>query len=82
MAQSTKEINRRRHSIGNTQKVTKAMEMVSAVKMRKSQMTAIAARPHAYHCITMLERLARLHQEDEEPAVSYTHLTLPTIPLV
>lgn len=66
MAQSTKEINRRRQSISNTQKVTKAMEMVSAVKMRKSQMTAIAARPYAYHCITMLERLAHLHQEDEE----------------
>ena len=66
MAQSTKEINRRRHSISNTQKVTKAMEMVSAVKMRKSQMTAIAARPYAYHCITMLERLAHLHREDEE----------------
>ena len=67
MAQSTKEINRRRHSISNTQKVTKAMEMVSAVKMRKSQITAIAARPYAYHCITMLERLAHLHKEDEEP---------------
>ena len=67
MAQSTKEINRRRHSISNTQKVTKAMEMVSAVKMRKSQMTAIAARPYAYHCITMLERLAHLYKEDEEP---------------
>lgn len=38
------------------------MEMVSAVKMRKSQVTALSARPFAYHIITLLERLAQLHE--------------------
>lgn len=69
MPNSTKEIKRRQRSIGNTQKITKAMEMVSAVKMRKSQMNAIAARPFAFHTITMLERLAHLHDADEESII-------------
>jgi len=65
---STKEIKRRQRSIGNTQKVTRAMEMVSAAKMRKSQLRALAARPYAQHVVKILERLANV-REDEKEAV-------------
>lgn len=73
---STKEIKRRQRSIGNTQKVTRAMEMVSAAKMRKSQLRALAARPYAQHVVTILERLASV-REDEKEAVREAIRTNP-----
>ncbi|MES2014458.1 MAG: ATP synthase F1 subunit gamma, partial [Patescibacteria group bacterium] len=41
-----------------TRKVTKAMESVSAVKMRKSQLRAITGRPYASAALSILERLS------------------------
>lgn len=48
-------------SVGKTRKVTRAMEAVSAVKMRKSQERALAARPYAATALSILERLAGSH---------------------
>lgn len=42
-----REIKKRIKSITNTQKVTHAMELVSAAKMRKAQSAALSARPYA-----------------------------------
>ena len=42
-----KEIKGQISSIKNTQKITKAMEMVAASKMKKAQMRMSAARPYA-----------------------------------
>src|SRR3989344_8819750 len=42
-----REIKRRIKSINNTQKVTHAMELVSAAKMRKTQEAALSSRPYA-----------------------------------
>lgn len=44
---STKEIRTKIVSVQNTQKITKAMEMVSASKMRKSQDQMIASKPYS-----------------------------------
>ena len=44
-------------SVDRTRKVTRAMEMVSAVKMRKSQIRAISGRPYAVSALSILERL-------------------------
>ncbi|MDD5527480.1 MAG: ATP synthase F1 subunit gamma [Patescibacteria group bacterium] len=44
---STKEIQRRIKSIGNTKKITKAMEMVSAAKMRKTIEAVLKTRSYA-----------------------------------
>jgi F-type H+-transporting ATPase subunit gamma len=55
---STKEIKRRARSIENTRKVTRAMEMVSASKMRRSQARAFAARPYAQAALNILRRIA------------------------
>lgn len=42
-----RDIRKRIKSIGNTQKVTHAMELVAAAKMRKSQQATLAARPYS-----------------------------------
>ena len=42
-----KEIRTKIKSIQNTQKITRAMEMVAASKMRKAQERMLAARPYA-----------------------------------
>src|SRR3989337_244714 len=42
-----REIRKRIKSIGNTEKVTHAMELVAAAKMRKAQMQALSGRPYS-----------------------------------
>src|SRR3989344_9199555 len=42
-----REIKRRIKSITNTQKVTHAMELVAAAKMRKAQLSALSGRPYS-----------------------------------
>jgi F-type H+-transporting ATPase subunit gamma len=44
---SIQDIRRRIRSVKNTQQVTKAMKMISAVKLRKSQDRLVAMRPYA-----------------------------------
>lgn len=62
---STKDIKRHQKSIGNTQKITKAMEMVSAVKMRKSQLRAISSRPYAQNALRILQEIALINKEED-----------------
>ena len=47
MAVSTRIIKRRIKSIGNTKKITKAMELVSASKMRRAVSATLGTRPYA-----------------------------------
>ena len=44
---SLRDIRKRIRSVKNTQQVTKAMKMISAVKLRKSQERLVAMRPYA-----------------------------------
>src|SRR3954468_4950616 len=44
---NTQDIRRRIRSIRNTSQITKAMQMVSASKMRRAQTHALAGRPYA-----------------------------------
>ena len=52
-----RQIRRRIRSIQNTAKITKAMELVAASKMRRSQARALAARPYAEKVRWMLADL-------------------------
>lgn len=54
-----------------TGQVTKAMESVSAVKMRKSQERAFAGRPYVHSALRILARLAKSDEEVRHP------LTIP-----
>lgn len=53
-----KDIKSKIKSIVRTRKVTKAMEAVSAVKMRKSQIRAVSGRPYATAALSVLERMS------------------------
>lgn len=44
---NTRELRRRIKSVKNTSQITKAMQMVSATKMRKAQVQAISGRPYS-----------------------------------
>jgi F-type H+-transporting ATPase subunit gamma len=57
---STREIRRRIRSVKNTSQITKAMEMVSAVKMRRAQELVSASRPYAEKMSELIGGLARL----------------------
>lgn len=51
---SVKSIQQRIKSVKNTRQITKAMEAVSATKMRRSQRTALDGRPYALAALEML----------------------------
>jgi F-type H+-transporting ATPase subunit gamma len=53
-----KNIKLKIQSVQKTRKVTRAMEAVSAVKMRKAQERAIVARPYAAAAFSVLERIS------------------------
>ncbi|MBL8573232.1 MAG: F0F1 ATP synthase subunit gamma [Hyphomicrobiaceae bacterium] len=56
---SLKTLRNRIASVKATQKITKAMQMVAAAKLRKAQMAAEAARPYAERMNTVLANLAK-----------------------
>ena len=55
---SLRDIRRRIASVQNTRKITKAMEMVAAAKLRRSQQRIEALRPYAGDMIEMMTDLA------------------------
>jgi len=55
---SLKNIKLKIQSVKKTRQVTKAMEAVSAVKMRKTQEQAFGSRPYAVAALSMLRRLS------------------------
>jgi len=62
-----KEIRSKIKSIKNTQKITKAMEMVAASKMRKAQDRMRATRPYAEKMRNVICHLAHAHAEIKHP---------------
>ncbi|MDQ7074601.1 MAG: F0F1 ATP synthase subunit gamma [Gammaproteobacteria bacterium] len=65
-----KEIRTQIKSIQNTQKITKAMEMVAASKMRKAQERMRASRPYASKMRDVIGHLANSHPEYRHPYLS------------
>ena len=63
---SGKEIRSKIKSVQNTQKITRAMEMVAASKMRKAQDRMSATRPYAQNIRRVISHLSMAHPE-------YTH---------
>ena len=57
MAVNTKVIKRRITSVANTKKITKAMELVAASKMRKAVASVLASRPYATMAWKMVDDL-------------------------
>ena len=62
-----KEIRTKIKSIKNTQKITRAMEMVAASKIRKAQELMRASLPYAERIRTIVGHLALAHPEYKHP---------------
>jgi len=62
-----KEIKTKITSVKNTQKITKAMEMVAASKMRRAQDQMFATRPYAQKIATVVAHVASSHPEYKHP---------------
>ncbi len=56
---SVKEMRTRIASVKSTQKITKALQMVAAAKLRRAQVAAEAARPYARRMASVIANLAR-----------------------
>jgi F-type H+-transporting ATPase subunit gamma len=70
MATNTKTINRRIKSIVNTRKITKAMELVAASKMRKAVGAVLATRPYAALAWRMVDVVPRKAEEPLHPLLA------------
>lgn len=62
------DIRRRIRSVKSTQQITRAMKLVSAAKLRRSQDRALAARPYAAATARLLADLARAARKEERLA--------------
>ncbi len=63
---STRDLRRRIRSVGNTAKITKAMQMVAASKMRKAQQAAVNVRAFA-------RLLYRFQRKATTQSIDFTH---------
>ena len=65
---SLKEFRNRIASVKATQKITKAMQMVAAAKLRRAQEAAVAARPYSQRMVSVLANLsAAMEGRDDAP---------------
>jgi F-type H+-transporting ATPase subunit gamma len=62
-----RDIKRRIRSVKNTQQITKAMEMVAAAKLRRTQSAVIASRPYAEKLEEVLGRIVASTQDKVHP---------------
>ena len=63
---SVRDIRRRIRSVENTAKITKAMSMIAASKMRRSQETALSGRPYSERMRNLLADLVAQIQDGED----------------
>jgi F-type H+-transporting ATPase subunit gamma len=64
---SLRDVRRRIRSVQNTKKITKAMELVAASKMRRAQERVTAARPYADELASIMVELMRRNPEYKHP---------------
>ena len=62
---SLKDLRNRISSVKSTQKITKAMQMVAAAKLRRAQEAAEAARPYAERMDDVLSNLGKIYKSAE-----------------
>ena len=66
----TKEIRLKIKSVQNTRKITKAMEMVAASKMKKAQERMRRGRPYAQRILNITMHAARANTEYRHPLLT------------
>jgi len=66
-----RDIKRRIRSVESTQKITRAMKLVAAAKLRRAQDRILSARPYAVKMAELLSSLVRRAEgEAHEPATA------------
>jgi F-type H+-transporting ATPase subunit gamma len=71
---SLREIRRKIKSVKSTEQITKAMKMVAAARMRRSQLSILAARPFALKMERMVRELALLQEREDLAQGTGSHL--------
>ena len=61
--ESPQNVKKRLKSVNNINKITKAMEMVAATKMRRSQEIALSSRPYSFAALNFLATISSLDQK-------------------
>ena len=64
---SLRDLRRKIKSIKNTEKITKAMELVAAAKMRRAQERVVASRPYADELRAIMRDITSRHLEYKHP---------------
>lgn len=62
MPDSIQNLKKRIKSVANINKITKAMELVAATKMRRAQEVALASRPYAFVALDLLANLTLIEK--------------------
>lgn len=65
-----RDIRRRIRSVQSTQKITRAMKLVAAAKLRRAQERILEARPYAFRMAELVGSLARALGEDKHPLLA------------
>ncbi len=68
---SLRDIRKRITSVRSTQKITKAMKMVAAAKLRRAQESILAVRPYATKTFEMLSSLAQRASAEAHPLLAF-----------
>ncbi len=67
---SSLDLKRRIRSVKNTEQLTRAMKMVAAARLRRSQEQILAARPYAHRMREVLARLACCTESEHHPLLA------------
>lgn len=79
---NARDIKRKITSVQNTQKITKAMKMVSAAKMRKAMETMTAARPYSKKLVDIINEISRRSSGNGEHPFLETRKEVRTVGLI
>ena len=79
---SLRDLRRRIRSVQNTQKITKAMELVAAARMRRAQERVLNARPYADEIRSTMAELMKRTPEYEHPYMQVREVRRRVIILV
>lgn len=68
---SLKDIKKRVGSVKSTQKITRAMKMVAAAKLRRAQESIIQLRPYAYKIRDLISHLVEVVPHEDHPLLAH-----------
>lgn len=82
MPSNTREIKRRIKAVSNTKKITKAMELVAAAKMRRTTQSVVATRTYSNIAWQIIQELAEKGEQSQHPLLKKTNGSMKKIVLL